>query len=856
MLSSSVPHRTNSPSGLQRSNSAPTCPTRRRTGESSPHVHTSQQITLAQQDVTPAALARDGFERRLSGFPSFAKVTAADAATQEWLSLLVVAVEHGTPHDMQVVLQLAPACLPEQVDQALLLAALDCVPRLHCHATAGASQALLSQCLQWAGSLGKDAWQALLNGLQQACQGLSRQAENEIQDMFLGLLGVDAMRIFMAQPGRLLTANADAPAGTAVGVALPATSLFMRLPKELRRAIFQWIIPAPGAGYAQSVQEHGANLMTISRQLKNEVQPLLDDSRRIRRGHWSCADLVPGSPVQAIDGFHQRWRGLVELKTEAFASVERWEEWGSARDKVVAQFDRLKQLACVICLCSDAQDVPAAMAAMREVCAEFEPWIAFQDVSEVFCVGLALAYEGRESEEDFHWLLETLRSECDLSGFPTDNLVDQMHLHLLNHLPPDGANAQLNATHATASMFLKTFGGYWNEMAHLTDGERLYRLSMLELPMYSLDSLSVLSLITRTHQASQAEHGPLAGSVHWWNLAARVVGAFLSRLNAIWPYDMPLPARTLFERLPPGLLRWTFQTLKPDLREALLHRPVSFGQDGACLQLPLVCDFCLDDRIPQDKRTECLSRWGQQSPVLATQLQEAAWEWQVLSGPPVVNGTPYPADGSEAFSQDCIRVSEDLAATQDLAVRQHSLKALLNRARGPQDFFATLQLVRQWLPESLHGQFSWWSMESTLGLCQDQPQMYVEMLRTWVLPSMFRMEEGGQFELLESLARASVLYSADSALVQWTGLTELLYMPGSSASKNVQKKALAILMHALNQYARESSGSLSDSENSLRMQDLSLALENSVHSPALKDAIARFMGRQPRHESSGSEEHE
>ena len=72
--------------------------------------------------------------------------------------------------------------------------------------------------------------------------------------------------------------------------------------------------------------------------------------------------------------------------------------------------------------------------------------------------------------------------------------------------------------------------------------------------------------------------------------------------------------------MPPELLRSGFRALRADVREALLLRPLSFDEQGNCLQLPLLRDYCTDTRILETRRVAFRERCFQRFPQLRQHL--------------------------------------------------------------------------------------------------------------------------------------------------------------------------------------------------------------------------------------------
>lgn len=708
---------------------------------------------------------RSEHERRVGDFARFAQASGAEAAQREWLQLLREAAGTGTEQDLLDLLKLARTSLPQRVDQELLFEAVDLVPRLHVHGAAGSAQHLLKQCLAWTRSLKQSLWPAMLDRLRLACQGLSKQAETEIQDMFLHLLGVDGARVFMAQPGRLVGGHQAAPPG----VQVPSESLFMALPKELRQAIFKWIIPEPSAAhYLPSVQRHGAKLMTICSTLKDDVAPQLVKAGRLRRHQWTRADRLPGSPSQAIEDMRQRFIEFMASEPPDGSSQEDRVRWLSARDALRLQ---LRQLVFVIALLPDVEQARSAMDALLAMAASMRGCADFRGVVGGLGSALCLAYEGRESEDGFHELLKNwcqhVANEEDV--FTVDSALD-IYFHIRAFAPARCAQLLPRKYLFSGHSGFHSVDIFWSEFDRLSDDQRLERLEELVNAFQRIRTLSWWQLIAKTHQAAQSGNGGLFASTAWWGLAGSSVHAFLAGLNDVWPHDVPLPVLTLFARFPPDMLRWGFQIMLPASREALLRRPPTFGDDGVCLQLPLMCDFCLDVTIPLPTRIECLNLWTQHSPELARQLQTVAWNWQVASGNPLIHHSPYQADGSEQFRQACDEASDALSAAKSVADKLRTLEALLAKACGRRDLLLGLVLAGRCLPKPLDMNFLLGVAGRIPILCMGDPPAFGKLARFLLHSGLVDLPKDGALTVLARLSDASDRYPALLIMALWSDL--------------------------------------------------------------------------------------
>ena len=215
----------------------------------------------------------------MAGFAERVDELGTEAAQLEWLQLLRGAAAVGDSQDLTKVMVLKRVYLSEPLALPLLLEVLDLVPCFHERGVAGAAEVLLRHCLGWANLLDPSVWPLLVDRLQQACQPVSKQVETELQDMFLRLLGEDGTRLLMARAGgwigaRLAVApirlpdasvQSDAVQSDAVqSHSVQSTSLFMKLPRELRLAFIRWIIPQPQClHHAQAVRQHGATLTAV-----------------------------------------------------------------------------------------------------------------------------------------------------------------------------------------------------------------------------------------------------------------------------------------------------------------------------------------------------------------------------------------------------------------------------------------------------------------------------------------------------------------------------------------------------------------------------------------------------------------
>lgn len=672
------------------------------------------------------------------------------------------------------------AQLPQPVSKAFLLKMVDLVPEVYQRASPRAAEYLLRRCLAWAGSLPQEAWTALLDRLRLAWPA---PIQPELQRMFLRLLGVDTVRLFMARPGHSMGTHsaplsmlpADAPAS---GESLP---LFLRLPEELQERIFQWLIPEPStAHYMQSAREHAPTLSLVCQSFRGRVDRRVVDARRRLRGHWTRADHMGASPLQAIAQFQQQC--IDRLGWAQGRSPSTFSEDERLQHALVKQDlkQQLRQLACVIGLLPKAPQAREAMRALFNALKSLKwLWVKgeWPDVARVLGLSLCLAHEGRESGDDFLGSLEAL-----LQCVPAPQL-DLLQWDLDAHLsacPPPACDHPLRTLSSAASFQTSKAQEYLADLDQLTDGQRMARLENWQLKQ-AAGYLTPLYLVTKTH----GSNGVLASSPKWWAFAAKHVRSFLKFLDRIWPYDVPLPTVVLWGRVPPDLLRWAFQTSAAHVREALLHRTLSFDQDGTCLQLTLLCDFCLDANIAERKRLNCLRLWQERYPGLAEQLQAVAIHWTVLSGPPLVAWSAHQADGSEQFVVELKAVQAGLDQAGQ-PTRQGQLKALLLRASGPQDFDAVLQLAKKWLDTPLHKHWLSCVLDRLPVVCQNEPRAAAQLFRTHVVEQLAFLTENEQLQLLTRLAEACKLFSPLPAMALWTELSVDWYRQDMSESVRAQ----------------------------------------------------------------------
>lgn len=581
------------------------------------------------------------FEQRVTDFAERVNGLGTEAAQLEWLQLLQGAAAVGDSQDLTNVMELKQVCVNEALELPLLLDVLELAPCFHGRGVKGAAEALLKQCLEWAGALDPSVWPVLLDRLQQACQPVSKQVETELQVIFMRMLGEDGTRVLMARPrGGIGACLAEAPLWPS-DASVQSDSLFMKLPRELRLAIIGWLIPAPAClQHTFAVRRHGPTLAVVCHGLRDEVGPLLS-------GAWRRADRLPGTPAQATEALAEQFETLLgALTAEQVAALDP-EDRESRRSETAGLIEGMKQLACTLCLQADAEEVRAAMAACLALCDRFRAWLSPSDWVPSICLIVCLTHEGQESSERFKGLVALVlaaakRNDC------MDRLADALHLHLVCYAPPECLEPLGNLHWDHPHSFAYRACVYFMNAGGLSDQERFACVWGLGMDTVSANELAAMRLLSETHELSQAQRDSLLTTPEWWDMCAQVLGRLLTGLDAVWPHDVPLPPLSLSHRLPPDLLRWAFHCLDHRLRASLLKRPFAVGEDGCgVLPVALWCDFCLDTRIARSQRIHCLSQWVQESPELAEAMRAVACDWQVPSGPPLACDGPGPAQDRE-----------------------------------------------------------------------------------------------------------------------------------------------------------------------------------------------------------------
>jgi hypothetical protein len=676
---------------------------------------------------------------------------------------LLHATRLGNISALLQAIQQADVHLPKPVSLAFALEVVERIPRVFQYVSPQAANYLLRHCLQWAGTLDPGDWMVLLDRLRRVCPVF---IEPELQRMLLRALGIDRVRLFMAGPRWL--SESQLPQNSGARPARGAGSAFWQLPLELQLAIFEWVIPEPSAAhYLASVHAHGTKLMTVCRSLSALIEPRLEEARWRWSGQWTRADCLSGSPQQAVARFQQQCldaTGWMRGRPWNSFSREEWASWHALKAELE---QRLMQLACAMGLLADPQQVRAGMVGLFDALKSMDwMWSAVQRAELAYVLGLTLclAHEGQASSGEYRKSLEALIT-CDTTRV-LGAAKGRLDFYLRSGQPEavvtpwDGVDDADASTDERLRQYQRTFDT-------LSDGQRLHELEHIS-PRAGW-SLSWLAVVCTTHQLSQAERGGLVCSAKWWAFAAEQLHNFLTELDGIWPYDIALPTVALFERVPPDLMRWAFQTLPSDVREDLLHRPVSFAPSGQCLQLALLCDFVFDAAIAESTRLECLRRWCWRAPRLKAQMQAVAASWQPLSAPPVLACSPHLEDGSAAFEKQ-LHSGRHALLSADVQTPLALLKDLLQQAAGPRDFDAAMVLVRQCVPAPLDIHFLAWLLERLVVVCQGRSELGKEIRRQFGQELAVR-PENEQIFLLERLDQACTMVTTPFAISLWTDLT-------------------------------------------------------------------------------------
>ncbi len=707
---------------------------------------------------------REAFERGLNHFSAFADAYSADDVHSQWLCLLQFAVLVGDQDDLLVLLKAAHGTLARPVAMRVLLATLDFVPHAYQRLSPGAAERLLRQCLSWAGSHADGDWWHLLERFRQVCVPLPKPVESGLKWMLLRLLGVNVgavspqalMRLTMAFGVGPLCGDVAA-ASSRVGGNLPLApeSPFTKLPQDVQRVILAWVLED-----LVSVQRYGKGLMSVCKGINALAAPLLQSFEETLPHYWCDASRLKASPRASVLGWVAVMaRRIFEPLQQCWPSETNAVEQSKWNALVNSMRSETHKMAWAVCQLQNAEQMGAAMTALFDGIREHEKGPNYlHDLPDTFAQMVCLA---AADASHFGALLATLL-KCIDNWSVEASFFNGIWLHVEACAPADVRDAFDRRRKAALQENEPPGFLYAKILDILSPAQGFGALRSLR-SLLGGTSLSWLQLIGKTHQASEAKACGLVESASWWDYAQTEVAQFLWHLHKALPRQAPVPV-AVFEHVPLKLLRQAFTVLEPTLRQALLRRPAVFSGSGGCLQLPLLCDYCLDEAIDPDSRMAFLRWWvAAQEPEAVSGWGALALQWVVPPQEPSDEYVFRRAQGGERFQAGISEVRSLLALGMwsDSQLRAW-LTQLLFRATGAADIDQVLALAEQQLPKPIHKDFWLQVLDWMPLICEDDPAMPGPL--QVCLAAIQSFPEDDQLELLTAFSEASVLLPLPTAL--------------------------------------------------------------------------------------------